>query len=77
MDDDALAHAWESFATALREVPARRMERWLCRPSSLEQISAHVAQLNDSAAFNKAMMMRGSPASAYAGNGGLLGFRLF
>lgn len=40
MNDDELAHAWESFATALREVPGRRMERWLlnefCRTSEQE-----------------------------------------
>lgn len=38
MNDDELAHAWESFATALREVPARRLERWMCRPTCLADL---------------------------------------
>lgn len=76
MDDQALADAWESFATALAEVPARRMERWLCRPTRLADLGQSPA-LSAAAELNRAMAMRGMPSSTYATTSGLFGMRLF
>lgn len=78
MNDDDLAHAWESFAAALRAVPEMRETRrkqWLHQYATLGQYAAGAA--GDSAAINHAMAMRGARPETYADNRGLLGLRLF
>lgn len=79
MTDDELAHAWESFAAALRAVPemrAARSRQWQHQYASLGQYAA-AASCDDAAALNRAMAMRGAPSTTYASNSGLLGLRLF
>lgn len=75
MDDDALAQAWESFATALQDVPARRLERSLCRPTRLADFG--VNPMHVEAMRYQAMAMRAASPQTYGGNTGFLGLRLF
>lgn len=69
MTDDQLAEAWESFATALREVPGRRMERYLLAAgmSHAKEDSARYQRMAMNAHMERAHQLRGV-------RGGLFGF---
>lgn len=59
MTDDELAHAWESFATALADVPRQRDYRermnFLMRPSCLSDLGSH-GSLQDSMQYQHEAM---------------------
>jgi len=70
MTDDELAHAWESFATALREVPGRRMERWLSRPTYLADVGISRRDIDTARFQANALAMAGARPETYATNRG-------
>lgn len=77
MDDDALAHAWESFATALREVPEQRVYRAtldsLMRATALSLCQTPAAQ--EAMQYQQAMMNRAYDGRQYRGiQRGIFGF---
>ena len=59
MTDDDLAHAWESFATALADVPAQRALRFL-RGEMSPEAAAACSRQNEIWNRHYAMMARNS-----------------
>ena len=74
MDDDELAHAWESFATALREVPEQRIKRRLRQPSQFSDFGIS-PEMQDSMLYQARAMQAGLEHHRYRGiQRGIFGF---